>query len=186
MDFVRHCNEAVRGKSAANDFPVSPVVDGIVKMLQEMADWVSDFPPLDQPMRFGNKAFRGWHARVVERAPKLVSALLPAGSEAAEVELTPYLASSFGHEQRIDYGTGHETNFVVWLCCLYKLGALKKEDLPAAILRGFKQYLELMRTLHRAYLLEPAGSHGVWGLDDYHCLPFLWGSSQLTDRCGAN
>jgi len=68
---------------------------------------------------------------------------------------------------------------MIFFLCLYKLRIITAADCAQVVLCGFHEYIKTMRCLQTVYLLEPAGSHGVWGLDDYHCLIFLFGAAQL-------
>ena len=211
--------------------------------------------PIDRTVkaRFGNPAFRTWHARLVDRSYAIIRCLMdchvkhvsssdtttsedemvhilsecskqgyraaseegtslwpPAMSSSKQEEvigeLRAYLHDSFGHPIRIDYGTGHESSFVVFLLSLCKIGCFRwggrnnsndngdgeikqknKSNPPPQVighasLSLFHVYLNVARGLQRDYMLEPAGSHGVWGLDDYHCIPFYLGACQMMAR----
>ena len=177
--FVKASADAVVGKRISDDMHVSTTVFKIVKFMNHLFDLVGEIPPLKQPMRFGNKAFKQFHSKVCEESAAFVATLLPAEIVDASVEVASYLNSAFGNETRIDYGTGHELSFAVFLLCLYKLKVISSVDLRAIVLKAFASYLRVVRRVNQEYLLEPAGSHGVWGLDDYHCLVFVWGAAQL-------
>eukprot|EP01018_Ginkgo_biloba_P013134 Gb_13358 [translate_table: standard] len=181
VGFIVALNESIRGHKISDSSLESPIVHNIVEILEIMNKWVDEIPPLQQPARYGNPAFRQWQERL-QQGHKLMHKLLPEELFASVIEVFPYFADSFGSAMRIDYGTGHEANFAAWLFCLARLGLIKEEDYQAVVSRVFVKYLNLMRKLQTTYWLEPAGSHGVWGLDDYHFLPFIFGSAQLIDH----
>jgi len=179
LAFVTRLNESVRGKSYNAACPQSDGVRNVVAVLDTMASWIEEYPPVDQPQRYGNKVFRSYYARLQEEAEGLTRGVLKGNAAAASVEACVYLVESVGNSTRIDYGTGHEFAFVMYLVCLSKLGLFEVGDAEALVTIVFKRYLELVRLIQTTYRMEPAGSQGVWSLDDYQFVPFIWGSAQL-------
>jgi hypothetical protein len=168
--------------------PCCPNAEPVLVLLDTISQWVDETPPIAQPQRYGNKAFATLQHRIADAGKGLIRDVLnskPAGAELvaghAEEELIVYLSFSFGDPIRIDYGTGHELNFIAFLLCLFMLGYFDQSDLKPMVHHVFWRYMRVMRKIQTTYKLEPAGSHGVWGLDDYHFLPFLFGASEL---CG--
>lgn len=177
-------SESVRGVSMTtvcmND--KSDCVNQIGIVLNYVESLIKSFPAFDTGSRFGNPAFRSFHKALIESGPHTHGELLQLSREDTISELSTYLGNAFGSEERLDYGSGHELNFLMWLLCLYQMGRLEPVDFPALVLHTFPRYLDIMREIQSTYYLEPAGSHGVWGLDDYQFLPFLFGASQLVDH----
>lgn len=132
--------------------------------------------------------------------PSLLESLLPPPSADRPdllAQILPLLleTSFLGNPTRIDYGTGHELAFFLFLYALRVAEVLGEEDDEGVVLRVFDRsvhlgfsylsplvtvvlfvtirYLDLVWELQDTYKLEPAGSHGVWGLDDYCFLPLV-------------
>lgn len=95
---------------------MSKEIQALVGVMEELLSLVKEFPPIQQPMRFGNKAFRSWLEQVKSESEAIHQRFLPENLHPAIKELTAYFCDSFGNQTRIDYGTGHETSFIVWLC----------------------------------------------------------------------
>jgi serine/threonine-protein phosphatase 2A activator len=161
----------------------SDAVEKIRLLIQKLEQLIQDAPPDTGPRRFGNVSFRKWYSLVEQQLAALLGELLPEHLKPAGKELESYLLGSFGSAQRLDYGTGHELSFTAFLACLWKLGYFSDADVEnesrGIVLGIFETYLTLVRLLIKTYTLEPAGSHGVWGLDDNSFLPYMFGSAQL-------
>ncbi|CAJ0599424.1 unnamed protein product [Cylicocyclus nassatus] len=180
LDFLHELNDSVLNVKTCDDISVSENAIKVIEMLDKMMAWMEQFPPEeDIHQRYGNKAYRKWYDHLLQELNNVVGAILPDELKPATVELCAYLEDSFGNSTRIDYGSGHESSFAIFLLCLYRIGYFTKSDNRAVVLRVFVKYLHLCRTLQTTYKMEPAGSQGVHSIDDFQFIPFLWGSAQL-------
>ena len=153
------------------------VGQGLIDLFAALAALADEVEPLKEKQRFGNMAYRTWHDRMAADLPELVAQLKLQAPDVMP-ELLHYLGQSFGSKQRLDFGTGHELNFVAFFGALLGLelaGAMSGSD----ILAVFYHYYELCGKIILRYNLEPAGSHGVWGLDDHFHFVYVLGSAQL-------
>jgi len=180
---------------------LSEPVQKLQDLLECIASIIDEVPPDTGPQRFGNISFRKWHEILESRVRDLLTTHLPesvlnfkTSGDCVSVldELTPYLMGGFGSSQRLDYGTGHELSFLAFLGCIWKLGGFITDgsspndgDVERSIVIGVVEpYLRVIRRLILTYTLEPAGSHGVWGLDDHAFLPYIFGSAQYCPTIG--
>lgn len=149
-------------------------------------------------LRFGHVAFRDWFDVMKTRCAKFINNMAGNQNNQFKEELLTYLTDSFGNRMRIDYGTGHELNFIIFTMGLSNLvepPTSSQSDLVVTQekLKEFVEnyglevhslfahrYLRLCRKIQTKFRLEPAGSRGVYNMDDFQFLPFLFGAAQLS------
>ncbi|EDW03339.1 GH10556 [Drosophila grimshawi] len=179
IGYINGTSSAIQGIKTTDEIHESDMLRKLLGLFDSLEHLVEEHPPLEQPQRFGNKAYRDWSRAMHEQLPGMLRQVLPVSKHKYLGELMQYLMEGFGNATRIDYGTGHELSFLFFLCALFKAEVLQDQDIVGAALRLFQRYLEFARQLQRTYNMEPAGSQGVWSLDDFQFVPFIWGSAQL-------
>ncbi|KAI3894979.1 hypothetical protein MKX03_027999 [Papaver bracteatum] len=183
IGFIVSLSESIRGKKLSEPCRESETLTCICSVLDTFASWIDEIPPIQQTNKHGNFAYRDWYDRLLADSEALILKFLPEDLKSSTEELVPYFTDSFGNSARLDYGTNHELKFTAWIYCLARMGVIKEEDYQAVVSRVYVKYLNVTRKLQTVYDLEPGCyRYGFSGLDDYHFLPFIFGSSQLIDH----
>lgn len=186
LGFIECLAESVKGhENTSYTEPISKSINSTMTLLEDIDQLISKHPVLEDynSSRFGKVEFRDFYDEESRQSKDLISKAFPSLSEGQVEQLSIYLDESWGNKRRIDYGSGHELNFICFLYGLYKYKVYDlAKDATNLVLKVFIKYLDIMRVIETKYWLEPAGSHGVWGLDDYHFLPFLFGAYQLSSH----
>lgn len=98
--------------------PAPSAIAGMSDLLAALGDLITEIPPGPTTVgRYGNAAFREWHARASGVLPDLVRRV-GVIDDADVAEVVDLLSVCWGNTTRLDYGSGHEAAFLVVLFVL--------------------------------------------------------------------
>ena len=183
LDFIVTMNQSFQTLQNNTDTMIPAEIQQLIKVLDQVEEVALEIVPQFDTSRFGSISFRDLIGQIEAKTESWHSSIAAQNPHKREMEV--YFWNSFGDKTRMDYGSGHELNYMCWLLCLYLTGYFNGNHSHFKLL--FTRYLKLMRLIQIRFRLEPAGSHGVWvfiinkGLDDYQFLPFYFGSAELID-----
>ena len=61
-------NKKIRDESVEKSLEVTKFVD----LLEILSNWIDEIKPVEQQQRFGNKAFKEWHSKLMDVSNSLV------------------------------------------------------------------------------------------------------------------
>jgi serine/threonine-protein phosphatase 2A activator len=156
---------------------------GVLRILHHANVLIDETPPVEGPTRFGNFNCRVWHDKLNSDIDEWFMQNLEYDDPKYIIEAKYYFLNSFGSKIRLDFGTGHELSFIAFVGSLIDLKILDLDQLSGQdILELFANYYDVARKLILVYNLEPAGSHGVWGLDDHFHFIYILGASEFVNN----
>ena len=183
LDFIYAIQSSLKGMKKSDMPPTTNECllqfDPLFERLEQI--FVNN-PPKKGDERFDDPVFKRFHDELTSKFTQIMEETILSPKFIPKniiIELKTYFLDSFGNQFRLDYGTGHELNFFCFLLILYKSKVYTEKDFPYLVFRILFKYVLFVRKLQVDYMLEPAGARGVWGLDEYQFLPFIFGASQL-------
>lgn len=123
MGLIMSLNEAVKGRTLSDKtIGESPTIASILDVLSCVDKLVEETPPVENAAsRFGNPAFRDFYKKVRSKSREFhekivgLSTVVGVDSTTAIDEVALYFEEAWGNEERIDYGSGMELNFLCWM-----------------------------------------------------------------------
>ncbi|KAI5169244.1 serine/threonine-protein phosphatase 2A activator [Pancytospora epiphaga] len=148
-DFLFKIDNSIKNKAQTDPSKMDPYLDIIEGIVEKT-------PLSKEPARFANAAMRDVISQICLETSN------------------PYLRESFGNSIRMDYGTGHELNYLCYLYTQYAQNQLEIDSVSVLLNR----YFRLVRRYIKKFNIEAAGARGCWSVDDYQFLPYLFGSAE--------